>query len=409
MAGSDGILAGIRVVEVATYVAGPAAATVMADFGADVIKIEPPRTGDPYRYLYKLTALPACEQNYCWLLDGRNKRSVALDLKSEDGYETLLDLLRDADVLVVNQHPSVLRSLRIDYESLAPRHPRLVYAHMTGYGEHGEECEKPGYDATAWWARSGLMDCVRPGENEPAISTAGMGDHPSSLALLSGILLALFARERSGRGTKVSSSLLANGLWSNSILLQAVLCGAPAFRRITQADAPNALVNQYRTRDGRWFLLALVQEAKDWERLCGAIDRRSLAADPRFRTPETRREHARALISILDAAFAERDFADWQKILDAHDVTFGTVGRLQDMPRDPQVIANEMLVPIDGGAHPGLQTVDSPLRIAGATKRPPTVAPEIGAHTREVLASLGYDAARIDELFAKGVAYESGG
>jgi len=404
---SAGILAGIRVVEVATYVAGPAAATVMADFGAEVIKIEPPGTGDPYRYLYQLNALPRSEHNYCWLLDGRHKKSVALDLKSDAGHEALLALVRGADVLLVNQHPSVLRALRVDYETLAPENPRLVYAHMTGYGEHGPECEKPGYDATAWWARSGLMDCVRPGEQEPALSTAGMGDHPSSMALLSAILLALLARERTGRGAKVSTSLLANALWSNAILLQAVLCGATPYRTRQRHEAANALINQYRTRDGRWLLLALVQEAKDWPALCLALDRPALLEDPRFTTPETRREHVRDLIPILDAAFLERDFEEWRKVLDEHAVTFGTVGRLADMPDDPQVLANGMLVEMQDAPIPGLRTVDSPLRIEGEAKRAPTAAAAIGQHTREVLASFGYGPERIEALLASGVAYES--
>jgi len=405
--GSAGILDGIRVVEVATYVAGPAAATVMADFGADVIKIEPPKTGDPYRYLYQLNALPRSEHNYCWLLDGRHKKSVSLDLKSDAGHDALIELVRGADVFLVNQHPSVLRALRLDYETLALENERLIYAHMTGYGEHGPECEKPGYDATAWWARSGLMDCVRPGDQEPALSTAGMGDHPSSVALLSAILLALFARERTGRGAKVSSSLLANALWSNSILVQAMLCGATPYRAMPRTEASNALINQYRTRDGRWLLLALVQEAKDWPALCLAIGRPELLEDPRFTTPETRREHAGALIPALDAAFLERDFDEWRKVLDENAVTFGTVGRLTDLPDDPQVLANGMLVEMHDAPIAGLRVVDSPMRVEGAAKRTPTAAAAIGQHTREVLASIGYGPERIEALLASGAAYES--
>ena len=399
-----GILHGIRVVEIASYIAGPAAATVMADFGADVIKVEPPNGGDPYRALYRLTALPVCELNYAWLLDGRNKRSLALDLKREEGREVLLELVRGADVFVTNQHASVLQALRLSYPELAPANPRLVYAHMTGYGAEGPEAEKPGYDATAWWARSGLMDCVRPGDQEPAISTAGMGDHPTSMALFGAILLALYARERTGRGAHVSSSLLANGLWANGVLTQAMLCDATPFQRIARERAPNALINQYRTRDARWFLLALVQGEKDWERFCRAIGRPELAVDPRFASNEARREHARELVTILDGVFAERDFDDWRKRLDDFGVTFGTVTRLSDLRDDPQVRANRMLVPIEGSPVPGLETVDSPIHLHGAVKRPARVAPEIGEHTREVLGELGYPAARIDALLASGAA-----
>jgi crotonobetainyl-CoA:carnitine CoA-transferase CaiB-like acyl-CoA transferase len=399
-----GILHGIRVIEVASYIAGPAAATVMADFGADVIKVEAPNGGDPYRLLYRLTALPVCELNYAWLLDGRNKRSLALDLKHEEGREVLLELARGADVFITNHHASVLEGLRLSYADLAPLNPRLVYAHMTGYGAEGPEAEKPGYDATAWWARSGLMDCVRPGDQEPAISTAGMGDHPTSMALFGAILLALYARERTGRGTHVSSSLLANGLWSNGVLTQAMLCGATPFQRIARDRAANALINQYRTRDGRWFLLALVQGDKDWERFCRAVGRPEIASDPRFASNDARRQHARELIGILDGAFAERDFDDWRKRLDDFGVTFGTVTRVEDLRDDPQVRANRMLLPIEGAPVPGLETVDSPIHLRGAPKRPPRAAPEHGEHTREVLSELGYPPARIEALLASGAA-----
>ncbi len=399
-----GVLHGIRVIEVASYIAGPAAATVMADFGADVIKVEAPNGGDPYRLLYRLTALPVCELNYAWLLDGRNKRSLALDLKRDEGREALLELARGADVFVTNHHASVLEALRLSYDDLAPLNPRLVYAQMTGYGREGPEAEKPGYDATAWWARSGLMDCVRPGDQEPAISTAGMGDHPTSMALFGAILLALYARERTGRGTHVSSSLLANGLWSNGVLTQAMLCGAAPFQRMARDRAPNALINQYRTRDGRWFLLALVQGERDWERFCRAVGRPELAADPRFASNEARRQHARELVDLLDGAFAERDFDDWRKRLDDFGVTFGTVTRVEDVRDDPQVRANRMLVPIEGAPVPGLETVDSPIHLQGASKRPARLAPELGEHTREVLRELGYSSARIEALLASGAA-----
>ena len=279
------ILEGVRVLDVGSFVFGPAAATVMADFGADVVKVEPPETGDPYRYLHQMPPLPKCEEDYCWLLTGRGKRSVALDLKDAEAREILLRLVREADVFVTNYPVRVLDGLRLAWRDLEPLNPRLVYAHATGFGEEGPEAEKPGYDATAWWARSGLQDAVRPRGGMPALSVPGMGDHPSAMALFGAIMLALYQRERTGRGGKVRSSLLANGAWSNGIYLQAMLCGAESFRHVDCREPDNALVNQYETGDGEWMLLALVQEDKLWPGLCRALERPDLLADPRFAIP----------------------------------------------------------------------------------------------------------------------------
>ena len=395
------ILKGVRVVELATFVFGPAAGTVMADFGADVVKIEHPVTGDPYRYLYRLKPLPECEENYCWILDARGKRSVALDCKREDGRAVAADLVMGADVLITNLHPSVLAALHMRWEDLAPRAPRLIYAHATGYGEAGAEVEKPGYDATAWWARSGMMDSVRPSGGEPALATPAMGDHPSAMTLLAGILLALRHRDQTGRGTKVSTSLMANGVWANSVYIQAALCGAPAFRPISHATTSNALVSPYETADGRHFYLAMIQEEGEWGRFLEAIERRDLADDPRFATLPERRRNASALVAILDELFRAAPLAVWRERLDRHKVTFGVISRAEEAPDDPQMGANHLFREIEGSG--GRRVVDSPIWIAGVEKAPPRRAPEIGEHGREVLRELGYADSRIEELVGSGV------
>jgi formyl-CoA transferase len=370
----------------------------MSDFGADVIKIENPNGGDPYRLLHQMPPLPAAKLDYCWLLDSRNKRSVALHLKRPEAREVLLRLVDTADVLVTNYQPSVLSDLGLRYDDLAPRNPRLVYAHATGYGADGPEVEKPGYDATAWWARSGLMDVVRAAGGEPALSAPGMGDHPSAMALFGAILLALYDRERTGRGALVSTSLLANGAWANSIYLQAVLSGSEPFRHVERGRASNALVNQYRTRDGRWFLLALVREDSDWERFTDAIGRPELRADPRFATRPARRESSAALTAILDREFAARDFGEWRERFDARAITFGIVSRLEDLPDDPQAEAAGLFPELSDDRLGRMRTVASPISVAGRPRRAPGRAPEIGEHTDAVLASLGYSAADVRSL-----------
>jgi formyl-CoA transferase len=404
MANRGRVLDGIRVLDIGTFVFGPAAATVLADFGAEVVKVENPRGGDTYRYLVELPPMPASEQNYCWILTSRGKRSLALDLKREEGREVLLELVQVSDVLITNHHPSVLADLRLRYEDLAPLNERLVYAHATGYGDRGDEIEKPGYDMTAWWARSGLMDAVRPGQSAPALSVAGMGDHPAAMSLFGAILLALYRRERTGRGGHVSTSLMANGAWSNACLIQAELCGAETYAPADRTHPPNALVNPYRTSDDRWFVLVLVQEAKDWEPLCRAIGRSDLLADARFSELDARHKHAAELTEILDGVFATKRLDEWRAILDAHGVTFGIVSRAQDLVDDATLAANGVLVPVADPRATGLRTVSSPLELRGEEKVQPSLAPGIGEHSREILASvLGYSPERIRELLDAGV------
>ena len=221
-----GIFEGLKVLDCASFIAAPAAATVLSDFGADVIKIEPPGSGDPYRNLPNLPGYPVSQHNFAWMLEARNKRSLALDLSKPDGQAVLHRLAADADVFITNYPPAVCERLGITHAHLAPHNERLIYASFTGYGEKGEEANKPGFDSNAYWARSGLMDLVRADiDTTPARSIAGMGDHPCAMAFYGAIVTALYKRERTGKGSHVASNLMANGVWAASVLAQAKLCG----------------------------------------------------------------------------------------------------------------------------------------------------------------------------------------
>lgn len=392
---------GIRVLDVGSFVFGPAAATVMADFGADVVKVEPP-TGDPYRSLYQMPPLPAHDEDYCWLLTSRGKKSLALDLKDAEARELLLRLVDDADVFVTNYPVRVLESLSLRYEDLRERNPRLVFAHATGFGPEGPEAHKPGYDATAWWARTGLQDLVRPKGGVPAISVPGMGDHPSAMALFGAIMMGLYRRERTGEGSCVRSSLLANGCWSNAVYLQAMLCGAEPYGHVDVTHPANAVVNQYETRDGRWLLLALVQEDKLWPRLCAAIERPELVDDPRFLTKAERRANAQALYDILEPLIRERDLDDWRKRLDEQQITFGHVATTEELEHDPQVLAAGIQVMTENAAGEPVRTITSPIEIEGSPKVAPRRAPSLGEHTDEILATLGLGAGDLATLRERG-------
>ena len=301
------LLDGIRVIDAANFIAGPVSTTVMADFGADVIKIEPP-TGDIYRV--RGAGYVPSAYNYPWIVDNRTKRSVAIDLRTPDGQELLHRLVRDVDVFVTNAPLDSRARLRVRYEDLAPLNARLIYASISAYGETGDEASKPGFDSIALWARTGLMDLVRASPDvPPARSLPGMGDHPTGMSLFAGIMAGLYHRERTGRGTMVATSLLANGLWMNAIPVQGILCGARTEVRPPREDAISALANLYRCRDGRWFMLTITGDERHWESFARGIGREDLMTDPRFAATGDRRTNARALTAILDAWFATKDWA----------------------------------------------------------------------------------------------------
>src|ERR1700722_17534285 len=316
---ADGIFAGLKVLDCASFIAAPAAATVLSDFGAKVIKIEPPGSGDPYRNLPNLPGYPISPHNFAWLLESRNKRSLALDLARAEGREVLYRLGREADVFITNFPPSVRKRLGITYEDIKPLNARLIYASFTGYGEKGAEADKPGFDSNAYWARSGLMDLVRADENTtPARSTPGMGDHPCAMSFYGAIVTALYKRERTGEGSHVSSNLMANGVWAAGTLAQAKLCGATFQERRPRERALNAVVNHYRWQDGRWLILSLLNEERQWPTLARCLGCEDLVTDPRFATRPDRHARSLELIKIFDEIFATKDLADWRKILDGN-------------------------------------------------------------------------------------------
>jgi len=392
--GPQGPLSGVRVLDLSAYIAGPYGCSLLADQGAQVIKIEPPE-GDPFRELYRGPGSPPSERNYFWELEGRNKRSLVLDLKQPEAHAALCRLVAQADVFITNLPLPVRRRLRIGHTDLAPLNPRLIYASFTAYGERGAEADKTGFDSTAYWARSGLMDIVRPDHTAPpARSVTGMGDHPSSTALFAAIATALFRRERTGKGGLVRSSLIANGLWANSSLVQAELSGTQLPPRQPREQAPNALTNLYRCGDDRWLNLVVLNE-RQFKPLVQALGCPEVADDPRFAQVAERRQHQAALVAIFDAQFARQPLAHWRRALDAAQVTFGVVGTLADVPGDEQMRDAGAIVPFADGS--GL-TVSSPFEIDGVTKRAPGRAPALGEHSAQVLREAGFDDAQIARL-----------
>jgi crotonobetainyl-CoA:carnitine CoA-transferase CaiB-like acyl-CoA transferase len=383
---ASGLFSDLLVIDCASFVAGPAAATIMSDFGARVIKIEPPGAGDSYRTLIQYRGEEGCI-DYFWTLDSRNKESLALDLKDPDERAFLDKLVARADVFITNYPFPVRKRLRLNAQDIRPLNKRLIYASLTPYGEHGPERDRTAFDATAWWARSGLMELVRATSNtERGMSVPGMGDHPTAVALYAAIVTALYRRQATGEGGEVSTSLLANGLWANGCQVQAALCGLelpPRGERGTRSP----VVELYESADGRHFNVVIVNAAREWPLLAKALGRPQWLDDPRFATPVARMENARILTALLDEIFLAKPWAHWHAVLSEAGITFGFVGRITDHADDPQINANGLLRTfVDGD---GLKTLDSPFLVGGENKLPPRMAPTVGQHTRPLREEFG--------------------
>jgi len=397
---ADNIFSGLKVVDLASFLAGPGAATVLSDYGADVIKVEPPGIGDPHRFTYRIPPNPSAHENYGWQLSNRNKRGMALDLKSPHSREILERLVKWADVLVVNFPQPVRKRLKLTYEDVSPWNPRLVYADLTGYGDNGPDADLPGFDITAFWARSGLLALTRDAGAPPTLPVAASGDHATAMGLYSAIVTGLYRRERTGKGSYVTTSLIAEGIWSSAMSVQAALCGARFYPLHDRKNPPNAIFNVYATSDDHWFVI--VVQGKDWPALATAIGHPELVSDARFTDDAKRTANAAQLAETLDKLFTSQSLAHWQEALTSARITWGLVQTPAEVITDPQVLANDIIVPIEGGGEHLKLTVSSPLKVHDVAKVAARRAPELGEHNNELLRELGFDADEIDSFRAKG-------
>jgi crotonobetainyl-CoA:carnitine CoA-transferase CaiB-like acyl-CoA transferase len=400
MTTEDYIFSGLNVLDLASYIAGPAATTMLGDFGADVIKVEPPKLGDLYRYFSFTPPNPTSGFNYAWQLTNRNKRSIALDLKSPEAAPILERLVRWADVVVVNYPPRVKTSLGLTYERISAINPAIVYADITGYGLKGPDAETPGFDVTAYWARSGLMQVTHDAGSPPTLPIPGIGDHATATTLYASIVTALYVRATTGKGSHVSTSLIANGIWAAAAWVEGGLNNGQFFPQHDRLNPPNALLNPYQTADGRWLLLVAAQ-AKDWPAFARAIGRQDLVEDLRF-ADGSRLANARLLVEVLDPIFASQPLAYWRELLTRSRVIFGVVQVAQEIIDDPQLEANDIVVPLEIEGHPPSRTVGNPIQVVGSPKVPAGAAPRLGEHGPEVLRDLNFDEDEIAGFLASG-------
>jgi formyl-CoA transferase len=400
---TDNIFSGVKVVDFASYIAGPSAAVILSDFGADVIKVEPP-SGDAWRNGHHVPQQPQAKDPYQWHLANRNKRGMALDLKSSSAQPIVEKLVKWADVLILNTPHHGRKRLKLEYEDVVQWNPRLIYADLTGFGEKGPDAELPGFDVTSYWARSGLLSMTRDAGAPPTWPVAGSGDNATAVGLYSAIVTALYRRERSGKGSYVTTSLLAEGVWSASVSIQAALIGATFYGLHDRTHPVHAALNVYRAADDTWFVLII--SADKLVAVAKAIGRADLLTDPRFSDPVKLAANMPQLTAILDEVFAAHPMAHWYEIFAGLNVTFGAVRNPQEVINDPQLRANDVIVPLEGAGSQMTSTISSPIQVHGVSKVTAKRAPEIGEHNEQILTELGFDLKAIEGFRASGAVPE---
>lgn len=381
-----GPLEGIKVVEMGVWVAGPSCGAVLADWGADVLKIEPPE-GDPCRGLMASLGVPV---NPVFEQDNRGKRSMVLNLASAEAEAIAHRLVDEADVFLTNMRPRALEKYGLGYAACAERNQRLVYCQVGGYGPDTSEANRASYDVGAFWSRAGVaLSLVPPGQDPPQ-QRGGMGDHMTGSNAAGAIAAALFARERTGEGQRVAVSLMRMGTYMMSWDLNARLRLQVASEPYDRFHAVNPIINTFKAGDGKWFMLLLLQADRHWPDLMRALDAPELADDPRLQDIPSRREHSVELVTALDEIFAARSYAEWAAIFDREDVWHAPMNTIDDVANDPLASEAGVFVELESPEGP-VQQVASPADFNRTPAKAGNWPPELGQHTEEVLLGMGYD------------------
>jgi formyl-CoA transferase len=393
----SGLFSGLKVIDAASFLAGPCAATILADYGADVVKIEPP-SGDRHRSIAAGHA-----SDWSWQLTNRNKRSLALDISTDEGYAVLSNMLTQADVFLVNFSAGQLEKHRLTWETLKEINPRLIFAQISAFGLKGPEADRKAFDLTGWFARTGIQDMMHEKDVAPSPPAGGVGDHATAMTLYAGIVSALYRRDRTGEGSMVSTSLAATGAWANGLNLQAVVAGVDTAARRDQEGWSNPVQNVFTTKDDRHIFIAVQNLVRDFDKLVDALERpewREMEdmqpVKPLFRNRFKARERiAEAISGFTAAEMLER--------LHKAGIVHELIRRNAEVLEDEQLIANGLIIPFDSG-RPGCdRTFASPFQLTGEPQKTPVAAPEVGAHSEEVLAEFGLSAEQVHELKSAGV------
>lgn len=398
-------LEGIRVVEVGGAFAMPLVGMLMGSWGADVIHVEPPKRGDLQRHLLAAGMAGWAKPhpvNYIWEHVDRNKKSLTVNLGSEEGQEIIYGLVKGADVFLNNFRPYEMDKFNLNYETLSAINSQIIYANLTGYGQRGPEKNVGGYDSVAFWARSGVMDLMHEVENAPNISRPAYGDSISSQSLLAGVMAALFIRERSGEGQEVEISLFNTATFALGTDITGCLITGEDSIRPSRQTVGNPIRNIYPTSDDRWIMLGMTNSQHYWPTFCEAIDRHDLVENDKFATQESRSQNAVELIDIIEKCFKTQTYKQWMKILGRNKLVWSPVKTPLEVTQDEQAIANEFFTDWDHPTYGKIKMLNNPIKLSKTIAENLCKAPELGEHTDQILEELGYSQADINKMRENG-------
>ena len=393
----DHLFEDLLVIDAASFLAGPGASTILGDFGARVIKVEPPQ-GDGYRLLHGRH-----RHDFNWSLTSRHKEGMVIDLNQTEGQALLHELVAKADVFVSNFREDQSQRYAADAATLRALNPRLIYAQFTGFGSVGPDREKRGYDTTAWWASSGILDLMKPREGLPVFPVGGVGDHASAMALFGAIVTALYQREKTGLGDRVETSLIANGAFANGMHLQGAIAGFDLGQILDEKGYQSPFSSVYRTRDDRLVVLVSTTPLKEFPKIARALGCEEWLLDTRFETMKGLMSARAELRDAFTEAFARRTSAELELAFEAEALSFALVERIRDVVRDAQLIENEVIVETTSEDPDFQWTVASPFKLDRQTKRPIADPPKLGEHTIAILKEFGHTDEKIHQWLAQGV------
>lgn len=397
------LLEGIKVIDLASFLAAPGAATLMGDYGAEIIKIEPPG-GDGYRRLHG-----RWENDYNWQLTSRNKRGMSVDIRTEQGHSVVMKLLEEADVLLTNFRNDQLENFGLDFDSLHERFPRLIVGQITGYGNVGPDRNRRGYDATAFFARTGIMQLMKAKGEMPVFPAAGVGDHATAMTLFAGIMMALFKREKEGVGSFVETSLIATGCWANGMGLQGAIAGFDLGEVLDKKSSGSPFAMVYETRDHRHIILVLTNPIKEWPELAAALGHPEWLQDERFVDMRTLMRNRDQVKELFASTFAGMSLKDICIALDEFELTYGVVEGLTEVVEDAHLIENGIVMKT-GSDDPNFKwTIANPIKISSESCKLPNDPPEYGEHTRLILEENGFSPEEIEILIAEKIVFAGDG
>jgi crotonobetainyl-CoA:carnitine CoA-transferase CaiB-like acyl-CoA transferase len=398
-------LEGIKVVEIGAAVAMPIAGMLMGSWGADVVHVEPPGEGDMQRYSsHRLGAWTQySEINYLWEHVDRNKKSICINLASPEGQELIHKLCADADVFLNNLRPYEMQKFNLTYEAISARNPKIIYANLTGYGLKGPEKNSGGYDSVAFWARSGVMEMMHDPDTAPNISRGAYGDSITSLSLLAGVMTALFIRERTGIGQQVEVSLYNTATWVLGFDITGCLVTGKDAPRPQRKSMANPIRNHYPTKDNRWIMLGMTNAQTYWPEFCRAIDRPELQNDPKFVDFNARQQNCVELVKIIEDIFKNKTYDEWLAHLRKFKLVLSPVVSPLDVTHDEQALANDFFGEMDIAGHGKIKVLNNPIKLSKTPAGIKCRAPELGEHTAELLAGMGYMPEEIAKMKEKGI------